>query len=60
MGPVLANIFMAELERAILPSLSDKIKRYIDNTIAFVKTDVIKTVLSSLDSDYGNIQFPMK
>ena len=51
---------MAELERAILPSLSDKIKRYIDNTIAFVKTDVIKTVLSSLDSDYGNIQFPMK
>ena len=51
---------MVELERAILPSLSDKIKRYIDNTIAFVKTDVIKTVLSSLDSDHGNIQFPMK
>ena len=51
---------MVELERAILPSLSDKIKRYIDNTIAFVKTDVIKTVLSSLDSDHGNIQFLMK
>ena len=39
LGPVLANIFMAALERTIIPSLSDKIelwKRYVDDTIAFV------------------------
>ena len=63
LGPVLANIFMVELERAIIPSLSDKIKlwkRYVDDTIAFVKTDEIKNVLSSLNSYYSNIQFTME
>ena len=40
---------MVELERAIIPSLSDKIKlwkRYIDETIDFFKTEEIKNVLS--------------
>ena len=47
--PVLANIFMVELERTIIRSLSDKLKLwicYIDDTIAFVKNDEIKNVLS--------------
>ena len=42
LGTVLANIFMVELERVIIPSLYDKIKlwkRQVDDTIAFVKTD---------------------
>ena len=63
LGPVLANIFMVELERTIIPSLSDKIKllkRYVDDTIAFVKTNEIKNVLSSVISCYSNIQFTME
>ena len=63
LGPVLENIFMVELERTIISSLSDKIKlwkRYVDDTIAFVKTDEINNVLSYLNSCYSNIQFTME
>ena len=63
LGPVLANIFMVELERTIIPSLSDKIKfwkRYVDGTIVFVKTNKINNILSSLNSYYSNIQFTME
>ena len=48
-GPFLVNIFMVELERTIVPSLSDKIKlwkRYVDETIDFFKTEEIKNVFS--------------
>ena len=61
--PVLANIFMVELERTAIQSLSDKIKlwkRYVDDTITFVKTDEIKKVLSFLNSFCSNIQFTME
>ena len=40
--PVLANIFMTELERTFIPSLSDNMKlykRYVVDTIAFIKTN---------------------
>ena len=60
---VFANIFMDELQRTIIPSLSHKIKlwkRYVDDTIAFVKTDEIKNSFSSLNSYHSNIQFPME
>ena len=63
LGPVLANIFMVELERTIIPSFSDKIKlwkRYVDDTSTFVKTDEIKDILSSLNSCYSNILFTME
>ena len=63
LGPVLANIFVVELERTIIPSFSDKIKRwkrYVDDTSTFVKTDEIKDVLSSLNSCYSNILFTME
>ena len=49
LGPVLVNMFMVELERTIIPSLSDQIKlwkRYVDETIDFFKTEEIKNVLS--------------
>ena len=63
LGPVVANIFMVELKRTIMPSPSDKIKlrkRYDDGTITFVKTEKIKNVLSYLNSYYDNIQFTME
>lgn len=55
--PVLANMFLIESERIIIPSISDKIKiweRYVDDTIAFVKIDEIKNVLS-LKSYQSNV-----
>ena len=63
LGPVLANIFLVELEKTIMPSFSDKIKlwkRYVDDTSTFVKTDEIKDVLSSLNRCYSNIIFTME
>ena len=48
---------MVELEKAIIPSYSDKIKpwkRSVDDTIAFVKTDAIKNALSSLKLVFAN------
>ena len=63
LGPVLANIFIVELEKTIMPSFSDKTKlwkRYVDDTSTFVKTDEIKDVLSSLNSCYSNIIFTME
>ena len=55
--PVLANMFLIELERIIIPSISDKIKlweRYVDDTIPFAKIDEIKNVLS-LNSYQSNV-----
>ena len=50
---VLENICLVELERTIILFLSDKIKLwkcYVDDTIAFAKTDEIKKVLPSVNS----------
>ena len=61
--PVFAKILIVELKRTIITSLSDKIKcwkRYVDDTITFVKTDEVKNVLSSLNSYYSDIQFTME
>ena len=61
--PVLAKIFMVELERTAIPSLSDKTKlwkRYVDDRITFVKTDEIKKVLSFLNIFCSNIPFTME
>ena len=36
LGPVLANIFMVELERSVIPTLMDKMTcwtRYVDDTL---------------------------
>ena len=47
LGPVIAGIFLVELERTLLPMLSPSLtswKRYVDDTIAYVKKDVIDHV----------------
>ena len=51
-APLLADIFMIELERSLIPNLQ-KIKfwrRYIDDTICFVKIESIEYVRSVLNS----------
>ena len=60
LGPVIAGIFMVELERSLLPMLSSNMtnwKRYVNNTIAYVKADAIDHVLSILNSFHENISF---
>ena len=47
LGPVLANIFMVELEQSVIPTLMDKMKcwtRYVDDTLCYTKTDSIVDV----------------
>ena len=60
LGPVLANIFMLELERSVIPTLMDKMKcwtRYVDGTLFYIKTDSIAYVLEMLNGFHRNIQF---
>ena len=60
LGPILANIFMVELERSVKPTLMDKMKcwtRYVDDTFCYIKTDSINYVLKVLNGFHRNIQF---
>ena len=59
LAPSLANIFMIELERLLISNPS-KIKfwrRYINDTICFVKIGSIEYIISVLNSFHKNIQF---
>ena len=55
LGPVLTDIFMVELENNIVPVLGGNLslwKRYVDDTICFVKIgtiNYIKTILNNFD-----------
>ena len=60
LGPVIANIFMVELENILVPTLSDvlvKWQRYVDDTIAFVKVGEVNKVLNVLNRYHKDIQF---
>ena len=60
LGPVLAGIFMVELERTILPTLKEHMspwKRYVDDTISYIKEESIEHVLSKLNGYHDNIDF---
>ena len=61
--PVLADIFKIELEKAILPELTECIKywkRYVDDTVSFVKLGTIHYIVTQLNSFDSNIQFTFK
>ena len=56
---VLADIFMIELEKAVLPELTECIKywrRYVDNTISFVELGAMNYIITKLNSFDNNIQ----
>ena len=60
LGPVIASIFIVELERSLLPKLSFYMiswKRYVDDTIAYVKRDAVDHILSVVNSFHDNISF---
>ena len=67
LGPVLANIFVEELERNIIPTLSNDIslwKRCVDETICFIKltsiNNSINKILEALNSYHINIKFTIE
>ena len=62
LGPLLANVFMTELEKDIIQKLIDKkfIKfyiRYIDDALLLVKDGYIDPILKELNSYNKNIKF---
>ena len=60
LGPVLSDIFMIELETSLLPELTDYTqfwKRYVDDTVCFVKVASINYILSVLNGFNMNIKF---
>ena len=60
LGPVIANIFMVELENKEVPAMSSILTnwyRYVDDTIAFVKEDQINNVLNLLNNHHKDIKF---
>ena len=60
LGPVLASIFMVELERTISPTLKKHMspwKRYVDHTISYIKEESIEHVLPKLNGYHYNIEF---
>ena len=60
LGPVLANIFMTELEIVMIFLLGNYLqnwKRFIDNVFAFVLPDQIGYIVNLLISFHENIQF---
>ena len=61
--PILTNNSMVELEQNIIPALFNDIslwKRYIDDTISFVKSSCINHVLKSLNGFPSNIKFTIQ
>ena len=60
LGPVSADMFMIEQEKAISPDLTECIKywkRCVDDTISFVKLETINYVITKFNSFDNNIQF---
>ena len=60
LGPVIANIFMVELECSLVPTLSDVLPewiRYVDDTFTFVKKGKLDTVLNALNAFHQDIKF---
>ena len=60
LGPVLADIFMIESEKAILPELTEFIKfwtKYVDDTISYIKLGTINDIITKLNSLNNNVQF---
>ena len=60
LGPVIAGIFMVELERTLLPRLTEYMtpwKRYVDDTIATTKLTSIDRVLMIHNTFHKNIKF---
>ena len=60
LGPVLANVFMVDLEETIVPQLEDKMptwRRYVDDTFTLVEKGKRDEIITSLNNFHPNIKF---
>ena len=60
LGAVLAGIFMVDLERTLIPELEKfmkPLKRYVNDTITYIKPDLITDVIDILNRFHQNIKF---
>ena len=60
LGPVLANIFMVDLEETIAPQLETSMptwKRYVDDTFTIVEKGKLEDIIRTLNSFHPNINF---
>ena len=60
LGPLLANIFMIQVEDSTLPKLELYLcnwKQYVDDTYAYDLPDKIDMILHELNSYHPNIKF---
>ena len=60
LGPVLANIFMVNLEETLVPTLAEKMNlwyRYVDDTYTFIKEGEVDNIERILNSFHENIKF---
>ena len=63
LGPELANIFMVELEKIIIPKLDKEVKlwkRFVDETPCFPKMNSLNYILLTINSFHKNIKFTME
>ena len=59
LGPMLAGIFMAHLEKTLMPKLEKFMKawkRYVDGTITYIKPDFTTDVVNILNKYHENIK----
>ena len=57
LGPVLTGIFMVELETQIAPNVVLNWKRFVAETVAYMKNGSIDIILLKFNSFDPNIQF---
>ena len=60
LGPVIANIFMVELETKQVPKLAAILEnwhRYVDDTIAFVREGQVDKIIKILNRYHKDIKF---
>ena len=60
LGPVVANIFMVELETTLVPKLEDLVQKwrsFVNDTYVYVKIGSVEYVLSVLNSFHENKKF---
>ena len=53
LGPILANVFIVELENTLVPRLHEHVKKwkhFVDDTFAYVRNESIDYVLTTLNS----------
>ena len=60
LGPVIAGIFMVDLETKLIPQMSDFLKlwkRYVDDTLCIIKIGTLDLILTQLNNFHENIKF---